>query len=273
MAKCAVYVPETQALIYRGPFPGLPGSTDTILTSPDGKHVISCWRDTNIARDTFIYYLGGKTLPTPRQILTMDAASFSPDSKLLALSVDPIGDSSDGVLVFEQIWIFSADSASPSNVQVINFQCLYCTYNLLGAYAVFLTDSTLAVSMYKDGSDTSALYEITLDGRIVRQLTYVPANNSSVASQIIPASSIHLTSYPDPFSQSTTISFTSPESGVAEVTVVNLLGQEVARIFSGELQSGDHEFSWDASGMPPGMYECVVRINGSIERVGMALER
>jgi len=80
-----------------------------------------------------------------------------------------------------------------------------------------------------------------------------------------------LTSYPNPLSQSTTITFTSPESGVGEVSMVNILGTEVARIFSGEISAGEHSFSWDASGMPPGMYECIVRMNGRVERVSLVL--
>jgi photosystem II stability/assembly factor-like uncharacterized protein len=88
----------------------------------------------------------------------------------------------------------------------------------------------------------------------------------------IPSINNSLTNYPNPFSQSTTISFSSPESGVSEVTIVNLLGSEVARVFSGELSAGQHEFSWDASGLPPGMYECVVRMNGSVEQIPMLLK-
>lgn len=82
-----------------------------------------------------------------------------------------------------------------------------------------------------------------------------------------------LTSYPNPFADKTTINFLSPESGAVEVTVVNLLGSEVARIFDGELDAGQHEFSWDASTMPPGMYECIVRMNGQAERMPMVIVR
>jgi len=94
-------------------------------------------------------------------------------------------------------------------------------------------------------------------------------------SAVLPVTSIDNTlgSYPNPFSQSTTISFSSRESGVAEVSVVNILGTEVARIFSGELSSGEHTFSWDASGMTPGMYECVVRMNGRVERMPLVVSR
>jgi hypothetical protein len=96
---------------------------------------------------------------------------------------------------------------------------------------------------------------------------------SGVASPTSPSNFILLVAFPNPLTQSTTISFTWPESGVAEVTIVNLLGEEVARVFSGALQSGEHSFSWDASGMPPGIYECLVRMNGNVERVGMVLAR
>jgi hypothetical protein len=74
--------------------------------------------------------------------------------------------------------------------------------------------------------------------------------------------------YPNPLTQSTAIRFTSPESGVARVTVVNLLGEEVARVFEGALTSGEHSFLWGKpTGLPNGMYECVVEMNGSVQQV------
>lgn len=82
-----------------------------------------------------------------------------------------------------------------------------------------------------------------------------------------------ITAYPNPLKQSTTVTFSSPESGQAEVTIVNLLGTEVARIFSGELGAGEHSFTWDARGMPPGMYECLVRMNGHAHEIPVMLAR
>ena len=78
---------------------------------------------------------------------------------------------------------------------------------------------------------------------------------------------------PNPFSSKTTLRFSSAARGVNQISVVNLLGQEVARLFSGELASGEHTFAWDASGMPAGMYMCVVRRNGGVEQVPMMLVR
>jgi photosystem II stability/assembly factor-like uncharacterized protein len=80
------------------------------------------------------------------------------------------------------------------------------------------------------------------------------------------------TSYPNPFSQSTTINFSSPESGVATVAIVNILGATVAHIFSGELDAGTHTFLWDKpTGLPAGVYECIVQMNGHVQRTAMVV--
>jgi len=78
--------------------------------------------------------------------------------------------------------------------------------------------------------------------------------------------------YPNPFSKSTQITLTSQAAGYAEVSIVNMLGVEVARLFSGELGEGEHKFSWsDPTGLPDGAYECLVRMNGQVETLPMVL--
>ncbi len=85
----------------------------------------------------------------------------------------------------------------------------------------------------------------------------------------------NISAYPNPFSQSTTIAFTTDAAGYADVSIVNLLGVEVAHLFFGELAAGNHSFTWDASKIaaPRGMYECLVRMNGRVETVPMVLAR
>ncbi len=89
----------------------------------------------------------------------------------------------------------------------------------------------------------------------------------------VPTRTSQIQSYPNPFSHSTTVTFSSQAAGYAEVTVVNLLGGQVAQLFSGELSSGEHSITWDAAKMsaPHGMYECIVRMNGQVQQVGMML--
>ncbi len=80
--------------------------------------------------------------------------------------------------------------------------------------------------------------------------------------------------YPNPATQSTTLHFTAAEGGYATITVVNALGAEIARLYSGALSAGEHSFTWDAARMaaPRGMYECVVRMSGHAQEVPIILE-
>jgi hypothetical protein len=80
--------------------------------------------------------------------------------------------------------------------------------------------------------------------------------------------------YPNPVSESATIRVVSRESGNAQITIVNLLGSEVARIFSGELAAGEHSLTWTKpSGLSAGLYECVLRVAGRMEQVPMMVVR
>jgi hypothetical protein len=88
-----------------------------------------------------------------------------------------------------------------------------------------------------------------------------------------PPVSSTLRSYPNPFSQSTEIAFTSATAGYADVSVVNILGATVAHLFSGELDAGEHDFAWDAQGMAPGNYWCIVRMGDSVERIALSVQR
>ncbi len=89
--------------------------------------------------------------------------------------------------------------------------------------------------------------------------------NSAVVEQ--PSYKPKFSCFPNPVTQSTQITFISPSAGYTEVSILNMLGVKVARLFSGELGAGEHSFAWDAAKMaaPQGAYECLVRINGQVE--------
>ncbi len=62
--------------------------------------------------------------------------------------------------------------------------------------------------------------------------------------------------------------------GYSDISIVNQLGVEVAHLFSGELAAGEHEFRWEPTGgLPDGMYECLVRMNGRVEKAPVMLLR
>ncbi len=61
----------------------------------------------------------------------------------------------------------------------------------------------------------------------------------------VPAAFPILVSYPNPFNPTTTISFTLPDAGYAELAVYNLAGQKIRTLVAGELSPGVHEVVWD----------------------------
>lgn len=60
--------------------------------------------------------------------------------------------------------------------------------------------------------------------------------------------------YPNPFNPSTRISFDMPSAGDVKLSVFNVLGEKVAELLNGQINSGRHNVEWDASGFASGMY-------------------
>jgi len=122
--------------------------------------------------------LNEQFIPQSRFIMSRSNISWSPSGEQLAFSVIhrlPGTDPEDPA-TYEEVWImnvkkFKAKPNDPSVFYRLNFQELFCTYSFWGVQAEFITDSSLAVSMHKDGSDFSGLWEVTTRGTIVRQLT------------------------------------------------------------------------------------------------------
>ncbi len=60
--------------------------------------------------------------------------------------------------------------------------------------------------------------------------------------------------YPNPFNPSTNISFELPQSELVQLKVYNMLGQEVANLVDGRMNSGNHTVNFDASQLSSGVY-------------------
>ena len=82
-----------------------------------------------------------------------------------------------------------------------------------------------------------------------------------------------LTTFPNPLTNSTTATFAMPDRGAVRVSVYDLLGNEIAMLFNGTLEAGEHSYLWNATGAPQGMYHCVVRTNGATKEIPMVVVR
>ena len=115
-----------------------------------------------------------------------------------------------------------------------------------------------------------------LDEGYDRQLKIIAGDPAAVAlavddilSQLPEEFSIEGT-YPNPFNPVTTIRFGLPEPRRVSLTIVNMLGQEVAELLNGWKDLGHHEIRWqslDNQGVPvaSGVYFAVLRDGTSID--------
>lgn len=60
--------------------------------------------------------------------------------------------------------------------------------------------------------------------------------------------------YPNPFNPSTTIEFSIPKASFVNLMIYNILGEQIARPVSEKLTAGNHQYHWNAGGLPSGMY-------------------
>jgi photosystem II stability/assembly factor-like uncharacterized protein len=146
----------------------------------------------------------------------------------------------------------------------------------------FSSDKRDFWTKFNQGLHDSAVYTIAstnsnifigTDSGVWRRPVSEMMTASSVSEKLPPKTEAFV--YPNPFSQSTEITFTLQAAGYAEVFIVNMLGVEVARLFSGELGVGEHNFSWDAGkdACTTGMYECLLRMNGQVQTLPVVLMR
>jgi len=75
-----------------------------------------------------------------------------------------------------------------------------------------------------------------------------------------------MTASPNPFNSTTEIKLVVPKAGKVTVAVYDLSGRVVARLFDGRVEQGERRFSWDASGVPAGVYLVGVKEDG-VEKV------
>ncbi len=156
------------------PIPAIPSqgpvNLKQIRFSPDRRHYVTDGR-----LYPFNIFIDGVDLKFVDTVQGVFWFSWSPDSKKLAVTSLNSGNKSysfGGI-----IWIIDVekwDKERPAIVPVekIDIQKRFCMYAFGDALkAEFTSNTTLAVNMHHDGDMLQTLWEITTDGRLLRQLT------------------------------------------------------------------------------------------------------
>ncbi len=77
---------------------------------------------------------------------------------------------------------------------------------------------------------------------------------ASSAEVAVHAADAAVAAYPNPFRQQTALSFTLPSPERVRLAVYDVLGREVAVLYDGTAEAGQHEATFEGSGLPSGVY-------------------
>ncbi len=129
------------------------------------------------------------------------------------------------------------------------------TYNIIATLpadtttyidSVDLQDSTkYTYRVYAQNSDTTSDYS---------NLAQVTTITKILSELEIPKSYTLSQNYPNPFNPTTKIKFALPERAKVNLSIFNVLGEKVAELVNGEVETGYHETQWNATSHPSGIY-------------------
>jgi hypothetical protein len=79
-------------------------------------------------------------------------------------------------------------------------------------------------------------------------------DDGQVEAHVLPTSPDMVRAFPNPFNPTTTLAVELAETGNVELSIFNLNGQKVQTLVNGSLSAGSHQLSFNAAGLPSGMY-------------------
>ncbi len=83
--------------------------------------------------------------------------------------------------------------------------------------------------------------------------------------------SLNLKNFPNPFNQSTTITYECTDAGSSSIAIYDIIGEKICILKEGLDQPGKHSLVWDGkdgngNSVSPGIYICSLRINNQVSQ-------
>ena len=92
-----------------------------------------------------------------------------------------------------------------------------------------------------------------------------PPTEVEAEEQTVPTAIALNQNYPNPFNPTTSISYVLPSSTHTLLTIIDVLGRKVATLADGVATAGIHVLSWNATGLPSGVYFLQMRAGDFIQ--------
>ncbi len=159
------------------------------------------------------------------------------------------------------------------------------TQNIAGDTAPGTYSYTLSIGQFPNAIQDSVPFEITVTGLAreggadawkVSDVTPWPSVEKTdlvSSSEAVPEAFALEAAYPNPFALSTTVGFALPEAADVRVTVLDVLGREVAVLVDEPLEAGRHSAQFEAAGLASGVYLVRMTADGFTEVQRVTLMR
>lgn len=105
------------------------------------------------------------------------------------------------------------------------------------------------------GNIVAAMYGDTLG---IFDITELMHRLEVESPEELPPVTPSVTAFPNPFNSTTTLTYTAPSSEWTKMEIVDIRGRVVSELASGRVSAGRHTVTWNAEGVPAGVY--VVRL-------------
>jgi beta-glucanase (GH16 family) len=102
----------------------------------------------------------------------------------------------------------------------------------------------------------------TLNGQGSAELLRIPTSSEPFPLEDLPKGPQLFQNYPNPFNPSTQLTYGLDKTAGVEIRVIDVLGRTVARFKQAKQQAGVHQFSFDASHLPSGIYIYSLFVDG-----------
>jgi hypothetical protein len=173
--------------------------------------------------------------------------------------------------------VFDVYDASNKNISTLNLGetpgyqnnggnvILIANSNFSRFYA-FQRNRTEWVELLPEGNSLwySSSENTAVVARTTKIYAFAPEGSAGIEEERInPPETILLNqNYPNPFRQSTTISFRIPSKAFSSLKITNALGTIVSILVSEKLPEGTYKYNWDATGLPAGVYFYQLQADG-----------
>ncbi len=94
-------------------------------------------------------------------------------------------------------------------------------------------------------------------------LDWVPISNTGITERAEKPKAFTLTVNPNPFNAVCNVNFDVPEGGVVDLAIYDVTGSRIATLYHGNLARGAYSATWNAEGVPTGVYLVKLTVNGN----------